>query len=139
MHPGRAALHEGDRLPASLIARSGRAARIREAAQEVATQVTRQREQDADRMTAARKRLAKSEAGEPMVGRIPDGPHRLAEARAHLAREVSAHQARPDRRAAILAAGKKPMGAPPVPMDQHSRIIRARKVVEAAVPAARPR
>jgi hypothetical protein len=88
-------------------------------------------------MAAAQARLAKSEAGEPMVGRIPDGPHRLAEAQAHLAREIAAHQGRLDRRAAILAAGKKPMGAPPVSMEQHSRIVRARGVVEAALAAER--
>jgi hypothetical protein len=45
----------------------------------------RERQEDADRMAAAQARVAKSEAGEPMVGRIPDGPHRLADARAYLA------------------------------------------------------
>ena len=126
---------DSDRLPASLVDRSARAKRIREAAEEVAAQVMRERQADADRIAAAQARVAKSEAGEPMVGRIPDGPHRLAEARAHLAREIAAHQARLARRAAILADGRKPMGAPPVPMEQHSRIIRARRVVEAALAA----
>jgi len=133
--PSAATRDEGDRLPASLVERSGRARRIREAAEEVAAQVTRQQTEDADRMAAAQARVAKSEAGEPMVGRIPDGPHRVGEARAHLAREIASHQARLDRRAAVLAAGKKPMGAPPVSMEQHSRIIRARGVVEAALAA----
>ncbi|MEP7178852.1 MAG: transposase [Pseudonocardiales bacterium] len=134
---GAAGRGDGDRVPASLVERSGRAKRIREAAADVAAQLTRQHTQDAERATAAQARLAKSESGEPMVGRIPDGPHRLAEARAHLAREIAAHQARLDRRAAILAAGKKPMGAPPVSMEQHSRIIRARRVVDAAMAAER--
>ena len=40
-----------------------------------------------------------------MVGRIPDGPHRLAEARAHLAREIAVHQAKLDRYAALVAGG----------------------------------
>jgi transposase len=128
-----------DRLPASLVERSGRATRIRAAAEQVAAELARQHEQDAERVTAAQARVAKSEAGEPMVGRIPDGPHRLAEAQAHLAREIAAHQARLDRRAAILAAGKKPMGAPPVSMEQHSRIIRARRVVQAALAAEQAR
>lgn len=110
---GAAGRGDRDRLPASLVERSGRAKRIREAAAEVEAQLTRQHKQDAERATAAQARLVKSEAGEPMVGRIPDGPHRLAEARAHLAREITAHQARLDRRAAIMAAGKKPLGAPP--------------------------
>ena len=74
-----------------------------------------------------------------MVGRIPDGPHRLAEAQAHLAREIAAHQAKLDRNAAILAAGRRPMGRPPVPMEQSTRVLRARRVVQAAIDAqARP-
>lgn len=127
---------DSDRVPAPLVDRSARAKRIRAAAEEVAAQVQRQQKQDSDRMAAAQARVAKSEAGEPIVGRIPDGPHRLAEALAHLAREIAAHQARLDRRTAILAAGGKPMGAPPVSMEQHSRITRARRVVEAAEQAA---
>jgi hypothetical protein len=70
-----------------------------------------------------------------VVGRIPDGPHRLTEARAHLAREVATHQAKLDRHAAILRAGKRPMGRPPVPMDQSTRVLRARRVVQAAIDA----
>jgi hypothetical protein len=46
-------------------------------------------------------------------------------------------QAKLDRRTAIIAAGKKPLGAPPVPLDQHSRIIRTRAVVAAALTAER--
>ena len=71
-----------------------------------------------------------------MVGRIPDGPHRLAEARAHLAREIAMHQAKLDRYAALVAAGKKPMGRPPVPMEESTRIARARRVVGNAEAAA---
>jgi hypothetical protein len=67
-----------------------------------------------------------------MVGRIPDGPHRLAEAEAHLAREIAMHQAKLDRYAGLLAAGKKPMGRPPVPMKDSTRVRRAQRVVEAA-------
>jgi len=127
---------DGDRVPAPLAERSGRLQRIRAAADEVAAQISRQQKEDDHRTAAAQARVAKSQAGQPMVGRIPDGPHRLAEAQAHLAREIAAHQGRLDRRAAILAAGNKPMGAAPVEMEQHSRIIRARRVVEAASAAA---
>ncbi|MFZ2173077.1 MAG: transposase [Rhodococcus sp. (in: high G+C Gram-positive bacteria)] len=123
---------DGERVPDRLMDQSSRARRIREAADEVATQLQRQRKDEEQRDAAARARLAKSRAGEPVVGRIPDGPHRLAEARAHLAREIDTHQSKLDRRAALIAAGKKPRGAPPVPMEEHSRIIRARRVVEAA-------
>jgi hypothetical protein len=115
--------------------RAGRAQRIREAADDVAAQIKRQKKSDDERTAAARARLAKSRAGQPMVGRIPEGPHRLAEAQAHLAREIATQRAKLDRRAAIIAAGKKPMGSPPVPLESHSRIIRARRVVEAALTA----
>ena len=71
-----------------------------------------------------------------MTGRIPDGPHRLAEAQAHLAREIAGHQAKPDRHAAIIAAGRRPMGRPPVPMEQSTRVLRAGRVVQAAERAA---
>ena len=70
-----------------------------------------------------------------MIGRIPAGPHRLAEAQSHLDREITRQQAKLDRRAAIIAAGKKPMGAPPVPVDEHSSVIRSRRAVEAALAA----
>jgi transposase len=126
---------DSDRMSGPLIEGSERATRIRQAAAEVAALVKR-KQKDEDLQTAAAKaRLVKSRAGEPVVGRIPEGPHRLAEAQAHLARELQAQQSRLDRRAALLAAGKKPMGAPPVPLEQQSRVIRAREVVKAAIAA----
>jgi transposase len=126
---------DGDRVPGQLRDRTGRAQRIRAAADEVVAHLKRQQNGDAERMVAARARLARSQAGEPVVGRIPEGPHRLAEAQAHLAREIASQEAKLDRRAALIAAGRKPMGSPPVPIDSHSRIIRARRVVEAALAA----
>ena len=87
---------------------------------------------DEEREAAALARRRRSEDGQPVVGRIPDGPHRLAEARAHLAREIAIHQAKLDRYAAMIAAGKKPMGRPPVPMEASTRVARARRVVRNA-------
>jgi Transposase domain (DUF772)/Transposase DDE domain len=127
---------DGDRIPPSLVDRSHRIERIQEAAQQLAERHRRLNEADHVRDAAARERLARSQAGLPVVGCIPKGAHHLAEARAHLARELRDHQAKLDRRAAIIASGKKPMGAPPVPTEQHSRIIRARRVVAAAEEAA---
>lgn len=66
------------------------------------------------------------------MGRIPNGPHRLPEARAHLAREIAQHQAKLDHYAALIAAGKKPTGRPPMPMEDSTRIKRARQVVRNA-------
>jgi transposase len=128
---------DSDRIPAGLVDRSHRIERIREAARQLAERHRRLNEADHVRDAAARERLARSQAGLPVVGCIPKGPHHLAEARAHLARELRDHQAKLDRRAAIIASGKKPMGAPSEPTEQHSRIIRARRVVAAAEQAAR--
>jgi transposase len=127
---------DGDRIPPELVDRSHRTERIREAARQLAERHGRLDAADHARDIAARARLARSQAGLPVVGCIPKGPHHLAEARAHLARELRDHQAKLDRRATIVASGKKPMGAPPVPTEQHSRIIRARRVVAAAEKAA---
>lgn len=81
-------------------------------------------------------RRRRSEQGHPVLGRIPEGSHRLAEAQAHLAREVAIHQAKLDRYACLVEAGRKPMGRPPVPMQNSTRIIRAQRVVANAEAAA---
>ncbi|MDO5712729.1 MAG: transposase [Micrococcales bacterium] len=122
-----------DRVPGPLGDRSGRARRIREAAAEVAAQAGRRARADQERDEAALERRRRSEAGEPVRGRIPQGPHRLAEAQAHLAREVAEHQAKLDRRTAAVAQGRILPGRPPVSMDASSRVARARRVVQAAV------
>jgi transposase len=125
----------GDRLAGQLADRASRAGRLREAAREVTAQLQRRDQAGQQRQEAALARRRRSEAGEPVVGRIPDGPHRRAEAEAHLAREIAAHQAKLDRHAAVIAAGKRPMGRPPVPMQDSSRVQRARRVVQAAAAA----
>jgi transposase len=127
---------DGDRVPSRLRDRSHRAERIRRAALEVAEQTRRRERSQRDREEQALARLRRSRAGRPVTGRIPDGPHRLAEAQAHLAREIAGHQAKLDRHAAIIAAGRRPMGRPPVPMEQSTRVARARRVVQAAERAA---
>lgn len=127
---------DGDHVGGPLAANPGRAERIRRAAAELVEQQRRVDTEREARDTGARARLEASRAGQPVRGRIPDGPLRLAEAKAHLERELADHQAKLDRRAAVIAAGRKPMGAPPVPTEEHSRIIRARRVVAAAEAAA---
>ena len=125
-----------DRVPIELRDRTRRVERIRAAASELATAQQRLTRADRERAAGAAERLTRSQAGLPVVGRIPEGPHRLAEAQAHLARESTAHQAKIDRYAALVAAGCKPMGRPPVPMEASSRVQRAKRVVEAAEAAA---
>jgi transposase len=135
-HSGMA---DGDRLPGPLSRRSDRAARIRQAAAQVGERVRRDQESQWQREAHAQSRRQRSERGEAVVGRIPDGPHRLAEAQAHLARQVAGQQAKLDRRAAIIASGRTPCGPPPRPVEEHSHVIRARRAVanaEAAQQAA---
>ncbi len=126
-----------DRVPADLGDRTRRAERIQQAAAELRAQLQRRAHADEEREAAAIARRRRSEEGQPVVGRIPDGPHRLPEARAHLAREIAIHQAKLDRYAALIAAGRKPMGRPPVPMDDSTRVTRARRVVSNAEAAGR--
>lgn len=123
---------QGDRVPAGLANPHDRRARIRAAAQEVTKQTKQQAQAEQSKEASARQRRERAEAGESVIGRIPAGPHRLAEAQAHLDREIARQQAKLDRRAGIIAAGKKPMGAPPVPVEEHSSVIRARRAAEAA-------
>jgi transposase len=125
-----------DRVPAELGDRTRRRDRIRQAAQELDAQAQRRARVNEQRERSAAARRKRSEDGQPVVGRIPEGPHRLAEARAHLAREIAVHEAKLDRYARLIAAGKKPMGRPPLPMEQCGRIARARRVVANAEAAA---
>jgi transposase len=126
-----------DRVRAGLGDRTRRAERIRQAADELRTQLPRRARADEDRCAAAMARRRRSERGQPVVGRIPDGPHRLPEARAHLAREIATHQVKLDRSSALIAEGMKPMGRPPVPMQDSTRVQRARQVVRNAEAAER--
>lgn len=126
-----------DRVPVDFGDRTRRRERIRQAARELEAQHQRRARVDAERDAAALARRRRSEQGQPVVGRIPNGPHRLAEARAHLAREIAIHQAKLDRYATLIAAGKKPMGRPPVPMEDSTRIARPRRVVANAQAAER--
>lgn len=126
-----------DCVPPDLGDRTRRRERIHLAARELEAQHQRRTSAEQEREAAARERRCRSEEGQPVVGRIPDGPHRLAEAQAHLAREIAIHRAKLDRYAALIAAGKKPMGRPPVSMEDSTRIIRARRVVGNAEAAQR--
>lgn len=125
-----------DRVPSELRDRTRRRERIQQAAHELTAQHQQRTRADEEREAAALQRRRRSEEGQPVVGRIPEGPHRLAEAQAHLAREIAMHQATLDRYAALIAAGKKPMGRPPVPMQDSTRVARARGVVRNAEAAA---
>lgn len=125
-----------DRLPPELGEPTSRRDRIRQAARELAAQHQRASRASEERQAGALERLERSRQGQPVAGRIPDGPHRLPEARAHLAREIAIHQAKLERYRSLIAAGKKPMGRPPVPMQESTRVLRARRVVANAEAAA---
>jgi transposase len=124
---------DGQRMPASLRDRSGRAERLRTALAEITAREHADQQAEQQREASAAQRLQRAQAGTPTVGRIPRGPHRLAEAQAHLAREIARQQAKHDRRAALIAAGRRPTGRPPVPVDQHPHVRRAQRAVDAAL------
>ena len=124
---------DGQRMPASLRDRGGRAERLRAALGEITAREHAEHQAQQQRRVSAARRLERAQAGESVVGRIPRGPHRLAEAHAHLAREVARQQAKLDRRAALIAAGRRPKGRPPVPVEQHPHVLRARRAVDAAL------
>ena len=121
-----------DRVPASMAAPSDRRERIRVAAAQVSAELARRAAADTAATASAAARLQRSRAGQPVVGRIPQGPQHLAEAQAHLARETAIHQAKLDRYAGLVAQGRKPMGRRPGAMAQSSRVLRARRVVVTA-------
>jgi transposase len=123
----------GQRVPTSLRDRSGRAERLRAALAELTAREQAEQQTEQQRRATAVQRLQRAQAGQSVVGRIPRGPHRLAEAQAHLAREIARQQAKLDRRAALIVAGRRPMGRPPVPVEQHPYVVRARRAVEAAL------
>jgi transposase len=123
----------GQQMPASLRDRSGRAERLRAALAEITAREDADQQADQQRQVSTAQRLERAEAGESVIGRIPRGPHRLAEAQAHLARAVARQQAKLDRRAAKIAAGRRPTGRPPVPVDQHPHVVRAQRAVDAAL------
>ena len=97
------------------------AERIRQAAAELRAQLQRRARADEQR-EALQSHVAAGPRRKASGRTDPDGPHRLPEARAHLAREIATHQDKLDRYAALIAAGKKPMGRPPVPMEDSTRI-----------------
>src|SRR5690625_4566289 len=125
-----------DRVPVEQSGGASRRARIARAARELRDQQQRAQRDSAEHAASARDRVERSRRGEPVRGRIPKGEHHLAEARAHLDREIAAHQDKLDRHAKLIAAGKKPMGRPPVPIDESTRVARARRVVANAEAAA---
>jgi transposase len=124
---------DGQRMPTGLRDRSGRAARLRAALAQISAREHVADQSERHRQASAAARLKRARAGKSVVGRIPSGPLRLAEAQAHLAREIARQQAKLERRAAIIAAGRRPMGAPPLPVEQHSHVLRAQRAVDAAL------
>jgi transposase len=81
---------DGQRMPASLRDRGGRAERLRAALGEITAREHAEQQAQQQRRVSAARRLERAQAGESVVGRIPRGPHRLAEAHAHLAGRLPA-------------------------------------------------
>jgi transposase len=126
----------GDPSPPQLRDPSQRGARIKAAAEQIeaekAAAGARQEAWDAARAIEAAARLERMAAGQRIRGRAPRGADRVGESQTRLDRMIATQQAKIDRRAARIAAGERPGGKVPVPIDQHVHIQKARAVLAAA-------
>jgi transposase len=126
----------GDGTPPDLRDPSRRRARIAAAAAEIEAEqkaaAAAQAGLDAVRAREAAARLERLAAGEKVSTRYPRGADRVAEAQARLDRLITRQQARIDRRAARIAAGERPSGTVPVPVEDHIHVRRARAALAAA-------
>ncbi len=66
-----------DRVPSDSSDRTRRRERIRQAAEELTAQYQRRTQAEMEREATALERRRRSEDGQPVVGRIPEGPHRF--------------------------------------------------------------
>jgi transposase len=127
---------EGEVLPGSLRDPSTRSARIKAAAEELAGEQAAMDAAAAARQAAREQaggdRLERLAAGQEVLGRIPRGADRVAEAQLRLDQAIAAQQAKIDRRAARIAAGERPGGVVPVPPHQLRRVRQAQAALEAA-------
>ena len=131
----------GDELPPTLRDRSGRSRRIRQALDEIAAQNTERhaREQAArDQADDYLKRLADPDT--PITGPRPKAVTAAQAAHARWQAERTRIQRRHDawhhRAAAARAAGHRPKGTAPIPVDQHCRVRRTRATYDNALAAA---
>jgi DDE family transposase len=126
----------GDGTPPDLRDPTRRKARIAAAAAEIEAEqkagAARQAGLDAVRAKEAAQRLERLATGEKVIGRYPRGADRLREAQARLDRVIAAQQAKIDRRATRIAAGERPSGPVPVPVEEHAHVKTARAALEAA-------
>jgi transposase len=126
----------GDGTPPDLRDPTRRKARIVAAAAEIEAEqkagAARQADLDAARSREAAQRLERLGAGQKVIGRYPAGADRAMEAQARLERVIAVQQAKLDRRAARIAAGERPRGKVPVPVEEHVDVKRARAALEAA-------
>jgi transposase len=122
----------GDGMPRDLRDPTKRAQRIAAAAAELAAE-QKARRASADREGLAADRVKRLDSGNAKVqGRYPFGADRVAEAQIRLDQARAAQQARIDRRAEQVAAGRRFPGLTPVPVEENINVRRARAVLEAA-------
>lgn len=128
----------GDRMPPQLRDPTKRGERIKAAAAEMKAEqeaAAAARVPDPGRVAKAVDRRERIEAGQNVKGRTPAGTDRVAEARARVVREEKAARARLEAYAAATAAGARPGGRPPGPVDTHHAVLAARAAVDKAVAA----
>jgi transposase len=108
-----------------------------QAAAKARAAASRRAREEARRERRAQQRLAEARAGQLPRGRLLLGPHRLAEAQAHLDTAIAAQQAKLDRwDARVAATGKRPRGPRPLPPERSRDVIRARAALQRAAEAA---
>jgi transposase len=131
----------GDELPPDLRDRSGRSRRIRQALDEIAAQNAERQARDQaarDQADDYLKRLADPDT--PVTGPRPKAVTAVDAAHARWQSERTRIQRRLDawhqRAAQARAAGRRPKGRAPIPVDQHCRVRTARTAYDNALAAA---
>ncbi|MFC7535704.1 transposase, partial [Actinoplanes sp. GCM10030250] len=131
----------GDELPPDLRDRSGRARRIQQALDEIAAQQATERARDQaarDQADDYLRRLADPDTsvtgGQPRIlSRVEVAHARWQAERTRLQRRYDAWH---ERAAQTRAAGRRPKGRPPFPVDEHCRVRDARTLYDNALAAA---
>jgi len=122
----------GDELPPELVDPASRAARIRRCLEEIDADRAQAEQLDAQTRAAAAEYLADVDAGRSPGGVPRRGVDRVDAAQRRLAHAEAAQQAKIDCWREQKARDRSYPGAPPTPVDEHSRVRRCRQALEKA-------